>query len=104
MKKKKYSIKEFKELIKELKKHNFLYFNQDEPLITDAEYDALKKKLIQIEKSDKSLKKLDLLNNIVGSPPSSKFKKIPHLKPMLSLSNAFSKNDIIDFIKKIKIF
>ena len=43
MKKKKYSIKEFKELIKELKKHNFLYFNQDEPLITDAEYDALKK-------------------------------------------------------------
>ena len=104
MKKKKYSIKEFKELIKELKKHNFLYFNQDEPLITDAEYDALKKKLIQIEKSDKSLKKLDLLNNIVGSPPSSKFKKIPHLKPMLSLSNAFSKNDIIDFIKKIKNF
>jgi DNA ligase (NAD+) len=104
MKKKKYSIKEFKELIKELKKHNFLYFNQDEPLITDAEYDALKKKLIQIEKSDKSLKKLDLLSNIVGSPPSSKFKKIPHLKPMLSLSNAFSKNDIIDFIKKIKNF
>ena len=104
MKKEKYSIKKFKEKIKELKKHNFLYFNRDEPLITDAEYDDLKKRLLQIEKFDKSLKKLDLLNNIVGSPPSNKFKKIPHLKPMLSLSNAFSKNDMIDFLKKIKNF
>ena len=46
MKKEKYSIKKFKEKIKELKKHNFLYFNRDEPLITDAEYDDLKKKLL----------------------------------------------------------
>ena len=44
------------------------------------------------------------MNNIVGSPPTNKFKKIKHLKPMLSLSNAFSKNDMIDFIKKINNF
>ena len=39
---------------------------------------------------------------IVGSPPSNKFKKIKHLRPMLSLSNAFDKNDMEDFLKKLK--
>ena len=42
-----------------------------------------------------------LIENLVGSPPTNKFKKIKHLKPMLSLSNAFDKKDMIDFIKKI---
>ena len=45
-----------------------------------------------------------MLKNIVGSSPSNKFKKIQHLKPMLSLSNAFDKNDMVDFIKKINNF
>ena len=97
-------IKKFKEKVKELKKHNILYFNQDKPIISDAEYDNLKKELIRIEKSNKSIKKLNLLSNIVGAPPTNKFKKFNHLKPMLSLSNAFDKNDMNDFIKKIKNF
>ena len=97
-------IKKFKEKVKELKKHNILYFNQDKPIISDAEYDNLKKELIRIEKSNKSIKKLNLLSNIVGAPPTNKFKKFSHLKPMLSLSNAFDKNDMNDFIKKIKNF
>ena len=97
-------IKKFKEKVKELKKHNILYFNQDKPIISDAEYDNLKKELIRIEKSNKSIKKLNLLSNIVGAPPTNKFKKFNHLKPMLSLSNAFNKNDMNDFIKKIKNF
>ena len=86
-------IKNFKKKIKELKKHNDLYFNYDKPIISDAEYDDLKKQLFESEKANKSLKKLNLLNSIVGSPPTNKFKKINHLKPMLSLSNAFNKND-----------
>ena len=53
-------IKEFKEKVKELKKHNNLYFNQDKPIISDAEYDNLKKKLLKIEETNKSLKKLNL--------------------------------------------
>jgi DNA ligase (NAD+) len=97
-------IKKFKEKVKELKKHNILYFNQDKPIISDAEYDNLKKELIRIEKSNKSIKRLNLLSNIVGAPPTNKFKKFSHLKPMLSLSNAFDKNDMNDFIKKIKNF
>ena len=97
-------IKKFKEKVKELKKHNILYFNQDKPIISDAEYDNLKKELIRIEKSNKSIKRLNLLSNIVGAPPTNKFKKFNHLKPMLSLSNAFNKNDMNDFIKKIKNF
>ncbi len=97
-------IKEFKEKVKELKKHNILYFNKDKPIISDAEYDNLKRELLKIEKSNKFLKKLNLLSNIVGAPPTNKFKKFNHLKPMLSLSNAFSKNDMVDFIKKINNF
>ena len=97
-------IKKIKEKVKELKKHNILYFNQDKPIISDAEYDNLKKELIRIEKSNKSIKRLNLLSNIVGAPPTNKFKKFSHLKPMLSLSNAFDKNDMNDFIKKIKNF
>jgi DNA ligase (NAD+) len=104
MNKEKNLIKEFKEKVKELKKHNILYFNKDKPVISDAEYDDLKKQLFKIEKTNKFLKKLNLLNNLVGAAPTNKFNKFNHLKPMLSLSNAFDKNDMIDFIKKINNF
>ena len=94
----------YKKKIKLLKKHNRLYFNNDNPLISDAEYDNLKKEIINLEKNNSFLKKLNLLKSIVGSPPTNKFKKIKHLKPMLSLSNAFNKNDMGDFISKINNF
>ena len=51
-----------------------------------------------LEKKNHFLKKLKLNNKIIGSPPSKKFKKVKHLKPMLSLSNAFDKNDMKDFV------
>ena len=104
MNKEKNLIKEFKEKVKELKKHNILYFNKDKPVISDAEYDDLKKQLFKIEKTNKFIKKLNLLNNLVGAAPTNKFNKFNHLKPMLSLSNAFDRNDMIDFIKKINNF
>ena len=104
MNKEKNLIKEFKERVKELKKHNILYFNKDKPVISDAEYDDLKKQLFKIEKTNKFLKKLNLLDNLVGATPTNKFNKFNHLKPMLSLSNAFDRNDMIDFIKKINNF
>ena len=97
-------INEFKKKVKELQKHNRLYFNQDKPIISDAEFDNLKKNLLILEKKNKFLKDLNLLNNLVGAKPTNKFKKIKHLKPMLSLSNAFDKNDMSDFLKKIKNF
>ncbi len=97
-------IKLFKAKINLLKKHNRLYFINDNPEISDREYDNLKKELVELENQNHFLKELDLLEKIVGSPPSNKFSKIKHLSPMLSLSNAFDKNDIKDFLKKIDNF
>ena len=97
-------IDRYKEKIRLLKKHNKLYFNKDNPEISDAEYDSLKKEIVYLEKNNKFLKKLNLNEGLVGSFPSNKFKKIKHLKPMLSLSNAFDKGDMNDFLKKINNF
>ena len=97
-------IKDFKKKIKILKKNNDLYFNEDKPQITDGEYDKFKKELIDLESQHSFLRDLNLLKPLVGAPLKNKFKKIKHLKPMLSLSNAFNKNDMEDFIKKIYNF
>ena len=97
-------IEIFKNKIKEIKYHNNLYFNKDNPEISDIEYDNLKKTLINLENKHSFLKDLKILDKLVGSPPKNKFKKIKHLSPMLSLSNAFNKNDMEDFIKKINNF
>ncbi len=94
-------IKDFKNKISILKKHNHYYYNKDNPKITDSDYDELKKKLFLMEKNYNFLKKLNLLSNIIGSPPLNKFNKITHLRPMLSLSNAFDQKDMKDFLKKI---
>ena len=96
--------KEFKQKISLLKKHNKLYFSKDNPEISDAEYDQIKKEVLDLEKKHSFLANLNLVSKIVGTAPSSKFKKVKHLKPMLSLSNAFDKNDINDFLKKINNF
>jgi len=97
-------IEKYQSNIKNLKKHNDLYFNKDNPKISDAEYDKIKKETIELEKKHDFLKKIDSVKDIVGATPTNKFKKIKHLKPMLSLSNAFDKDDIVDFIKKINNF
>ena len=102
--KKKDLIKNYKSKIKNLKFHNDLYFNKNNPEISDQEYDKLKREIIDLENSHVFLKKIDKISNYVGAPPLNKFKKLKHLRPMLSLSNAFGKSDMIDFIKKIHNF
>ncbi len=97
-------IDRFKKKINLLKRHNKLYFNKDNPKISDAQYDDLKKEVLDLEKKNEFLKELNLIKEIVGSPPSNKFKKIKHLKPMLSLSNAFDRGDMEDFVSKINNF
>lgn len=87
-----------------LKKHNKLYFSQDNPEITDSEFDNLKQEVISLEEKNKFLIELKLRKEFVGSPPSSKFKKVKHLKPMLSLSNAFNIKGMDDFMSKIRNF
>ena len=97
-------IKEFKKKIKLIKKYNRQYYEKDSPSITDSEYDKIKERLVFLENEYNFFKKKGSVQNIVGSPPSKKFKKIKHKKAMLSLSNAFGKEDMNDFLKKIKNF
>ena len=97
-------IKEFKSKVSSLKKHNRLYYLKDSPQISDSEYDKIKAGLLELEKKYYYLKTIENVSNIVGTTPSNKFKKIKHLRPMLSLSNAFIIKDMEDFIKKINNF
>ena len=97
-------INQYQEKIYLLKKHSKFYFEKDSPKITDSEFDKLKQDIAKLENKNKFLKKLKLNVGLVGSPPSNKFKKIKHLRPMLSLSNAFDKKDMNDFIKKVSNF
>jgi DNA ligase (NAD+) len=95
--------KAYVEKVGVLKKHNQAYHNNDKPSITDSEYDNLKKEILNLEETYSFLlKKFKSVSNLIGAPIENKFKKIKHLKPMLSLSNAFEAKDMVDFLKKIR--
>ena len=97
-------IADYKKKVNLVKKYNEYYFKYDNPKISDAEYDNLRKDIITLEKKFNFLKELGLFENSVGFSPSNKFKKIKHLSPMLSLSNAFDKSDMQEYLKKINNF
>lgn len=90
--------------INELKKHDEAYFEQDSPIISDKDYDIIKQEILNLEKKYSYLKNKNSPSQKVGYEPSGKFKKVEHDIPMLSLANAFSKENIEDFLKKIKNF
>ena len=96
--------KEFIKNLKLLEKYNKFYFEKDAPLVDDKVYDELKIKLIEIENKNPSLTKFGSVKTLVGYKPSSKFSKVNHVQPMLSLSNAFNLEDMNDFYKKIGNF
>ena len=104
MQNKKEIIKLFYKKLKNLLKQNKFYFTDDSPRITDSEYDKLKKEILDLKKKYVYLNNISEGKKIIGAPPSNKFKKINHLIPMLSLSNAFDKNDMKDFLKKVNNF
>ncbi len=93
--------KNYKSLLGKIKKHNELYYNRSKPSISDADYDKLKKKILELEKKYKFLKNENSPSKTVGYEPSKSFEKIEHKIPMLSLSNAFDLNDLFNFEKKI---
>ena len=104
MKNKKKIQDEYKKKVNRLLNLNKAYFDKDKPIVSDSEFDKLKQELINTSKKYTFLKKIKDLNKIVGFKPSTKFEKVKHTKPMLSLGNAFEKKDIIDFKKKISNF
>ena len=91
----------YQEKIKKFKHHNFLYFEKNKPKITDGDFDKLKNEIIELEKSHNYLKDKDSPSNSVGFKPSKNFKKATHKVPMLSLANAFTQEDLVNFEKKI---
>ena len=101
MNKKNNVLKIYKQKIKNLKKHNKYYFIDDDPKISDDEYDKIKREIIELEKNHSFLINENLSKSLIGAPPSNKFQKIKHLRPMLSLSNAFEISDMKDYLKKI---
>ena len=96
--------KSYLKKINEIKKHNKAYFGDDNPLISDEDYDSIKQEILNLEKKYKYLKSENSPSKTIGHKPSDKFKKVAHGIPMLSLANAFSTENIKDFLKKIKNF
>ena len=93
---------EINKLIETINYHNERYYNQDSPEISDYEYDKLMKELISLEEEHPELKRIDSPTNRVGGKPLDKFNQIVHKTPMLSLSNAFSEQDLRDFDKRVQ--
>jgi len=96
--------KKYKEKIKLFNKLNKFYYDKSEPVASDQEYDILKKEILLLETKHKFLKSNNSPSNTVGYKPSKNFKKELHRAPMLSLANAFSEEDLINFEKKILNF
>jgi len=96
--------KNYIEKIIQLQKHNKAYFGLDNPIISDLDYDKLKNSILELEKKYIYLNNKNSPSKKIGHEPSNKFKKIKHLKPMLSLSNAFEFSDMKDFLSKISNF
>ena len=111
----------YEKLRKEIEKHNNLYYNEDNPIISDMEYDKLIRELRDLEESNSNLKvEYEIKNSKVGSGSeksenenvsptekiggiaSEKFSKVRHRVPMLSLSNTYNISEIEDFDKRVK--
>ena len=96
--------KEYKKKIKLLANYNKKYYDDNVSEVADSEFDQLKKDIIDLEKKYKFLESKNSPSSTIGFKPSKNFKKALHKVPMLSLSNAFSKDDLLNFEKKILNF
>ena len=95
--------KEYQEKIKQYKKFSKKYFEDSAPLVTDKDFDLLKREILDLEKKF-NFKDKDSPSRTLGFTPSKNFEKYPHRVKMLSLANAFDEEDLINFEKKIVNF
>ena len=93
--------KDYNKKIQKLIKLNKHYYEYNNPIVDDREYDALKKDILELESKYSNLKNKNSPSLIVGFKPSKNFKKVSHRVPMLSLANAFDQDDLNNFEKKI---
>jgi DNA ligase (NAD+) len=95
---------EYSKKINLINEFNKFYYDDNNPKVTDQKYDELKKQILELEKKYKFLKSNRSPSKVVGFTPSKNFQKIAHRSPMLSLANAFGREDLINFEKRILNF
>ena len=101
---KKKIVKDYLNKIDLLNDYNKNYYDLSSPLVKDEQYDKLKKEILDLENKYTYLKNKNSPSKIVGYKPSKNFKKANHRVPMLSLANAFTEEDLVNFEKKITNF
>ena len=95
-------LKRIEQLREEINYHNYLYYVLDQPVITDADYDALMRELKEIEDKYPETVTPDSPTQRIGAPPSEKFASVSHSIPMLSLDDAFSQEEVLEFDQRAK--
>ncbi len=93
---------EMKEIAQRLEEANLAYHRDDAPTISDAEYDATKARLLELEAQHPEMKDEDSPTGKVGAPLAAGFGKITHKIPMLSLGNAFEEDDVTRFVAQVR--
>src|SRR3979409_1541071 len=94
---------ELKRLALEIESHDKHYYQEDAPKISDAEYDALRKRFNAIEARFPEFVSSSSPSQKIGAAPSGRFAKVRHAVPMLSLDNAFAEADVVDFVPCIRL-
>jgi DNA ligase (NAD+) len=95
---------ELKRLAGEISAHDKRYYQQDAPTVSDAAYDALRRRNDEVEQRFPDLIRPDSPSRRVGATPAQKFAKIRHAVPMLSLGNAFSDEEVTEFVERVRRF
>jgi len=95
---------EHERLAREIAEHDRRYYQEDAPIISDAEYDALRQRLNALEAEHPELATLESPTRKVGAAPAEKFAKIKHAAPMLSLGNVFTDEEVSDFVARMRRF
>ena len=98
------AAKELAYIAQEMAKSDIAYYQKDNPYLTDAEYDSLKRRNEEIEARFPELIRSDSPSKKIGAPLQSGFKKVPHRFPMLSLGDVFSIEEVEDFVQSVKRF
>src|SRR5262249_49411505 len=95
---------DLKRLADEIGAHDRRYYQEDAPTISDADYDALRRRNEAIEARFPQLVRPDSPSRRVGAAPAQKFAKVRHAVPMLSLGNAFSDDEVTEFVERVRRF
>jgi DNA ligase (NAD+) len=93
---------EVRQLRQAIEQHNYAYYVLDEPTVPDAEYDRLMRRLLELEEGYPALVTSDSPTQRVGAAPVGEFGEVKHSRPMLSLGNAFSEDELRDFDRRIQ--